>query len=32
MVKAYTSGPRVLTFAEQEYNRMQIKVKGGLLN
>ena len=29
MVKAYYSGPRVLTFAEQEYSRMQIKVKGG---
>ena len=29
MVKAYSSGPRVLTFAEQEYSRMQIKVKGG---
>jgi stage II sporulation protein D len=28
-VKAYSSGPRVLTFAEQEYSRMQIKVKGG---
>lgn len=29
MVKAYSSGPRVLTFSEQEYSRMQIKVKGG---
>ena len=25
--KAYKSGPRILTFAEQEYGRAQVKVK-----
>ena len=29
LLKAYAAGPRVLTFAEQEYSRMQIKVKSG---
>ncbi len=29
LVKTYAAGPRVLTFAEQEYSRMQIKVKSG---
>jgi len=28
-IKAYKSGPRVLTFAEQEYGRAQVKVKSG---
>ena len=27
--KAYKSGPRILTFAEQEYGRAQVKVKSG---